>query len=144
MQAYPHHYQVRAHAGAVGDVTLASDGLPTVASGPPPQFGGRGDQWSPETLLVAAVVDCFILTFRAVARAGRLDWHALDARLEGRLDRKDGVTRFTEFTLHAALTVPPGTDHAAARTLLDKAEHGCLISRSLNGPVHLIATVIDG
>lgn len=144
MQPYPHHYQVRAHAGAEGDVTLASEGLPTFASGPPPQFGGRGDQWSPETLLVAAVVDCFILTFRAVARAGRLDWRALDARLQGRLDRVDHVTRFTGFTLHVALTVPPGTAHDAAYALLEKAEHGCLVSRSLNGPVQLIATVIDG
>jgi organic hydroperoxide reductase OsmC/OhrA len=31
------------------------------------QLGGPGGQWSPETLLVAAAAECFILTFRAVA-----------------------------------------------------------------------------
>ena len=144
MQDYPHRYQARASAGPTGDVAVASPDLPPLASGPPPQFGGPGGQWSPETLLVAAVVDCFILTFRAVARASKFEWRSLEADIEGTLDRAQHVTRFTGYALKARLTVPPGTDAAKARSLLEKAEHGCLISSSLNAAVALECTIVEG
>ena len=144
MQDYPHHYRARASAGPVGDVEIASPALPTLASGPPPEFGGAGGQWSPETLLVASVADCFILTFRAVARASKLEWRGLTADIEGRLEKVDRVTRFTGYTLKAVLTVPPGTDAARAKSLLEKAEHGCLISSSLNAPVALDCSIVEG
>ena len=69
MQQLPHSYVVSASAEAESNVTLSSDGLESVTSAPPEAFGGPGDLWSPETLLVAAVADCFILSFRAIARA---------------------------------------------------------------------------
>ena len=144
MQDYPHRYQASASAGPTGDVAIASPGLPTLVSGPPPQFGGRDDQWSPETFLVAAIVDCFILTFRAVARAAKLDWRGLDARIEGTLDRVERVSRFTDYELHATLTVAASTDRAKAQQLLEKAEHGCLISSSLNAKVRLVTTIVEG
>ena len=143
MQDYPHRYQVRASAGPTGDVTIASPGLLPIASGPPPQFGGRDDQWSPETFLIAAIADCFILTFRAMARGAKLDWRSLDAGIEGTLDRVERVSRFTDYELQATLTVPAGTDLAKAQTLLEKAEHGCLISSSLNAKVRLVTTIIE-
>ncbi len=143
MQDYPHRYQVRASAGPSGDVAIASAGLPTLASGPPLQFGGRDDQWSPETFLVAAIADCFILTFRAMARGAKLDWRSLDAGIEGTLDRVERVSRFTDYELQATLIVPPGTDQAKAQLLLEKAEHGCLISSSLNAKVRLVTTIIE-
>jgi organic hydroperoxide reductase OsmC/OhrA len=144
MQDYPHRYTARTRAAATGDVEVASPELPTLRSGSPPQFGGPGGQWSPETLLVAAIADCFILTFRAVARASKLDWRGLEADIEGTLDRVQHTTRFTGYTLKARLTVPPGTDLARAKTLLEKAEHGCLITSSLNAPVALEATIVEG
>ena len=39
------------------------------------------------TLLIAAVADCFILTFRAVARASRFEWISLGCTVDGVLDR---------------------------------------------------------
>ena len=69
MQPFPHHYAVVAKAETQSDVALEGERLPPIASAPPTEFGGPGDRWSPETLLVAAVADCFILTFRAIAGA---------------------------------------------------------------------------
>jgi len=105
------------------------------------EFDGPGDRWSPETLLVAALVDCFVLTFRAVARAGKLPWASLDCQIEGTLAREQGVSRFTAFTLRASLVVPPGVDVEAATSAMHKAEANCLISNSLSGTRELIATV---
>ena len=141
MEALPHHYQASASATAEGNVALDSPGVPGLVSAPPAEFGGPGDQWSPETLLMAAVADCFILTFRAVAAASRLEWQDLQCSAHGTLDRVERTTSFTEVTVKAELTIPAGGDEAKAQRLLEKAEHACLITNSMNGETHLEATV---
>jgi peroxiredoxin-like protein len=141
MDAYPHHYKVQAAAKTEGSVGLASERLPSLSSAPPLQFGGPGDQWSPETLLVAAAVDCLILTFRAIARASKLSWLSLDCEAEGVLDRVDGVTRFTEIRTNARLVLPAGGDAERARRLLEKAEKTCLITCSLKAEPKLTTQV---
>lgn len=144
MHPYPHLYQVRAAARAEGDVTVDSDRLPTLATNAPAEFDGPGDRWSPETLLCAAVADCFVLSFRAVARASKLEWTSLDCHVEGTLDRVEGKTRFTRLRVKASLRVPPGSDEARAARLLEKAEQVCLISNSLLAERHLEPTVLAG
>ncbi len=95
------------------------------------QFGGPGDQWSPETLFVAAVADCFILSFRAIARASKFSWRHLSCRAEGVLDRAEGAARFTELLIQASLQLPEGGDSNKGHRLLEKAEESCLITNSL-------------
>ncbi len=142
MQALPHHYPVTATARSESHVTLKAEDLPELTSAPPAQFGGPGDQWSPEDLLVASVADCFILTFRAIARASKLDWTDLTCKAEGTLDRVERITKFTAFTVTATLTVPATTDTDRAGKLLEKAESACLITRSLEAATHLETEVI--
>ena len=141
MDAFPHRYTVSATAATEGDVALDSNRLSRLPSAPPIEFGGPGDRWSPETLLVAAVADCFVLTFRAVTAVAKLEWSSLTCEVEGTLDRVDRVTQFTAFTVHARLLVPEGTDVEAVRRALEKAEHGCLIRNSLKGASRLEAEV---
>jgi len=131
MRPYPHHYSVEATARGTGTVALSAAGLPSLQTAPPAEFDGPGDQWSPETLLVGAVADCFILTFRAIARASSLSWTDLRCDAVGTLDRVEGATRFTQLEMHAHLTVPAGVDTGKARRLLEKAEKTCLITNSL-------------
>lgn len=131
MQAYPHHYEVHGAAEAQSDVTLDSEGLPTLSSAPPAQFGGPGNRWSPETLFVASVADCFILTFRAIATASKFAWHRLECRTEGVLDRLDGRPQFIELHLHARLTMAADGNADRAERLLEKAEQTCLVTNSL-------------
>jgi organic hydroperoxide reductase OsmC/OhrA len=104
-----------------------------MATGPPPEFDGPGGVWSPETLLIAAVADCFILTFRGVSRAARFEWVGLDAHVDGTLERISGVTQFVRYVTRATLTVPSNADHAKARELLERAEKLCLVANSLRG-----------
>ncbi len=142
MHPYPHRYPVHASARPQGNVMLTSSGLPDVATAPPVEFGGPGDQWSPETLLVGAAADCFILSFRAVATASKLAWNVLSCDVEGVLDRVEGVTRFTEMIVRAHLIVPVGTDEERARRLLEKADKACLIMNSLKLTPQLIADIV--
>ncbi|MBT8085691.1 MAG: OsmC family peroxiredoxin [Woeseia sp.] len=137
MQNLPHHYAVAAATRHDKDVELSSDGLKTLTSAAPAEFGGPGNLWSPETLLVAAVADCFILSFKAIARGMKLDWVALSCEVKGTLDRVDNTTLFTAFTVKAVLDVPAGTDEQKAERIMQKAEHACLISNSLKAETHL-------
>ena len=141
MQNLPHHYTVTATANTEDNVRLSSTGLVDLESAPPVEFGGPGDLWSPETLLAAAVADCFILSFRAVARASKLEWESLTCDVDATLDKVEKATRFTELTQRVTLTVPAGTDEAKAMRLLEKAEHICLITNSLNAETHLEAEI---
>jgi organic hydroperoxide reductase OsmC/OhrA len=131
MHPYPHLYRVAATGETTGKVRVASPQLPDIETAPPPEFDGPGGHWSPETLLCAAVADCFILTFRAVSRGAKFDWLTLQCRVEGTLERSDGQSQFTRFATHATLSVPAGSDAVKARALLERAEHGCLIANSL-------------
>jgi organic hydroperoxide reductase OsmC/OhrA len=141
MQDLPHQYPVSAAAKSSGNVVLSSDGAADLESAPPAEFGGPGDQWSPESLLVAAVADCFVLSFRAIARASRLEWDSLRCSVDGTLDKVDRVVQFTGFAISATLHVPAGTDEGKAQRLLEKAEHACLITNSLKAGSHLEITV---
>lgn len=133
MKPYPHHYTAAAAARGPGSVVISAADLPPIETAAPPEFDGPGGVWSPEMLLCATVADCFILTFRAVARAAHFDWIALDCRVEGVLERSGNTTQFTRFSTAARLAIPPGADEAKARHLLGRAEHGCLVSNSLRG-----------
>lgn len=131
MKPYPHHYQVQGSADAEGWIALAASGLPTVETAAPEPFGGPGDRWSPETLLVGAVASCFVLTFRAIARASGLVWTRLRVTAGGTLERMEGGPRFTAVQVEVVLTVPADVSEDRARRLLEKAERGCLVTRSL-------------
>jgi organic hydroperoxide reductase OsmC/OhrA len=131
MKPFPHSYKVTATAEEQSHIELSSSGLRSLTSEAPSEFGGVGGFWSPETMTVAAVADCFVLTFRAIALVSNLRWTKLVCDAEGTLNRSDGVTRFTEIQLNAHLKVPVGTDIEKARRVLEKTEKNCVIGNSL-------------
>src|SRR5574339_1125641 len=114
MQPFPHHYSVSARAATQGDVAVQGDRLATIPSAPPTEFGGPGDRWSPETLLVAAVADCFVLTFRGIAGLSRFSWVSLDCNVTGKVERVDRATQFTALEVRARLRVPSGANEDQA------------------------------
>ncbi|HVZ44466.1 MAG TPA: OsmC family protein [Ramlibacter sp.] len=133
----PHHYHVRASGAAQGPVSVHEDGLPTLQTQAPPQFGGPEGFWSPETLLTAAVADCFILSFRAVARAVRLEWESLDVDVTGLLEKAADAVRFTSFTVAPRLVISDSSAQDVALRCLERAEQTCLVSNSLKAEVTL-------
>jgi organic hydroperoxide reductase OsmC/OhrA len=143
MHPFPHRYQVSIAAKPEGALGLNAEGLPEIASLPPPEFDGPGGYWSPESLLLASVGDCTMLTFRAIAKASRFEWRELSANVEGLLERVDGTSRFTRVEMRVRLVVPAGADVARAKKLLEKAEQGCPISNSLKAERHLECEVVE-
>ena len=130
-EPYPHTYTAEASGGFSGGVVLATPGAVAFTSTPARQFGGPGDAWSPEALLVAALADCFVFTFRAVSGAALFGWQQLECRAEGLLEKRERLAQFTRVSLQARLTLAPGADAARARRLLRQADRTCLIANSL-------------
>ena len=141
MHPFPHRYVVSASAEPEGDVAVASAGLEPMHTAPPVEFDGPGDRWSPETLLCGALADCFVLTFRSVARARGFAWVSLDVEVRGTLERENRNSKFTRFDIEARLRIPTVGDAEAAGRLLHQAEAGCLISNSLVGERQLAVVV---
>lgn len=141
MKPLPHDYDVTLSGAPAGYATLSRAGLPDLTTAPPAEYGGPGDAWSPEHLLLAAVSSCFLFTFRAVAKASHVDFVDVEAHAAGTVDRVGGVTRFSDISVHPTVTLPKGADVAAAQRAIEKAVTRCLVSSSLDTPVRVEPTI---
>jgi peroxiredoxin-like protein len=139
----PHQYSAHLSAEPLGYAEVGSPGLPTLRVAAPVDYDGPGDAWSPEHLLLAAVQSCLLLTFRALAKVSQLPFVRLEVETSGTVDRKDGVTRFTEILLRPRLTVPAGTSHERAQRILERSEKACLVSESLATPIRMEHTILE-
>jgi uncharacterized OsmC-like protein len=92
-------------------------------------------------LFVAAVADCFALTFRGIAGLSRFSWVSLECNVTATVERVDRVSQFTALEIRARLRVPSGALDEQARRLLTKAEETCLVTNSLKVHPHLESLV---
>jgi len=143
MESLPHNYKVKAISTKADIITLIADNKPELLSAAPREFDGPGDLWSPEDLLVAAVADCFILSFKAIAKASRVSWNSVSCEASGILDKVERSLQFTSFEVNVKLDIPSLEDHEKAARALQKAEKGCLITNSLKADCHLKYEIIN-
>ena len=142
MQALPHQYVVSARAKSDTYLELSGDNLPVIEAAAPTGFGGPGDVWSPEDLLMSSVAACTILSFKAIAQISKLAWESLECVSEGTLDRVERTTLFTKVVTRATLTISNEEDREKAEKLLNKAEQTCLVSNSLSAQCSIECTVL--
>jgi peroxiredoxin-like protein len=143
LKPLPHTYTAQLDGGREGYATISEERLPDLVVAPPADFGGPGDAWSPEHLLLASVQACYLFTLRAVARHISQPFDDLRVTATGLLDRQDGTLRFTDIVLRVQITVPAGSEPTRVRHLLDTAKKGCLISASLSTPVRVDAEIVE-
>ena len=142
MQPLPHHYLVGVAGTMAGPLTVGASGLPDMVCNAPREFGGPGDRWSPESLFVAALACCFILTFRAVALASKIEWSRLECSTTGTLERIDGVTQFSRVSTVATLSIRSNADTILCERALEKAERECLVANSLRAHRELQVQIV--
>ena len=137
-----HEYEVIGQWGGGRGGTLESHTLNHVLEfSPPPEFQGRVGFWTPEHFLVGAVTSCFISTFAAIAELSKLEVVSLRVGAKGILEKGEGGYRFTEIILYPELTIHAPQDRERAQRLLEKAERGCLIARSLSSKVTTVPAI---
>lgn len=124
-------------------VTIHSPGAPALEVSSPPEFQGQEGVWTPETLLVASVNTCFVLTFLAIAQLSKLEVVSLRVRTWGRLEKLEGAGyQITEIVIKPLLGLRSETDRERAERLLEKAERNCFISNSIKANVRLEPEII--
>ncbi|HET9368981.1 MAG TPA: OsmC family protein [Vicinamibacterales bacterium] len=142
MTPLPHHYRVELSGTSSGYAAVEADALPRLRVASPTFYGGPGDAWTPEHLLLASVEACFMFTLRAICAASKIRFEELDLVTEGIVDRRDGRTRFTEITLKPRLVVPSDADLDRLAQLMTKTERACLITASLDTPVRVEPEIV--
>lgn len=142
MQPLPHQYSVAADGSGVGPITIAADNVPTLRAASARELDGPGDQWSPQALLMAATASCYILEFRALAQASKLEWKRIECTVIGTLERVDGVVRFSRAETHVKLLVSGAASDELCKRVLQRAERGCLIANSLRAKRELHAEIL--
>ena len=133
----PHHYSIKVNGTPTGDLIASADHLPHLEISPPLEFGGPGDKWSPEDLLMAAVANCLVLSFRIIAEKSKLEWISIECISEGELNLVGGKMLFTKINSRVMLVILSEDDRAKAEKLLYRAEETCLISNSLSAELIL-------
>jgi organic hydroperoxide reductase OsmC/OhrA len=101
----------------------------------PPEFGGEPGVWTPEHFLLASVASCFIETFKAVAKASKLDFQGIEVGVDGVIEKDTGGLRFTKITIQPALIMYSDEVRELGLRLLAKTERSCLIVRSLSAEI---------
>ena len=136
---FPHHYHVRVEGGSGGAVLSAAP-RPEFRGGPPAEFGGRDEWWSPEHLLLSAAGLCLKTTFDAFAARAGVPVLAWTSRVLGTLDKTTQGLAFTRIAIEVELVTAP--EHAdRARELLQSAKKHCIVSNALKTPVEVVPTV---
>lgn len=114
----------------------------TIEVATPPEFDkGIPNIWSPEHLLTASVVSCFMTTFLAVAEYSKLEFISFECHAEGILEKIEGKYLMTKIILKPILTIPEIDKFEKAQRVLEKSENACLISNSIKSVVQLRATI---
>lgn len=108
----------------------------------PPEFPkGIEGVWSPEHLLTASVVSCYMTTFLSIAENSKLDFDDFSCSAKGKLENVEGKYLMTEIVLEPILHISKEANSARAERILQKSEAACLISNSIKSKVILNPTI---
>lgn len=133
---FPHRYETALAWTGESRGVLSAPPRPDLPGGPPPEFGGRATDWSPEHLLLASANLCLMATFMAIGGKNGLKVLEYSSVARGTLDNGlDGVA-FTEVLIKVKVRVPQGEEAKAGRTL-EAAKRHCIVSNSLRRHVEV-------
>ena len=115
---------------------IAVPGKPVVHCSNDPLLGGDPGKMNPEDLLLSALSACHMLWYLHYASdAGLRVLGYEDSPLgQGELG-PGGAGRFVKATLRPRVTLPPGSDLAAAEAIHHRIHAVCFIARSVSFPV---------
>lgn len=115
---------------------IEADGKPVLLGSADPSFRGDASRWNPEELLVAALSQCHMLSYLAVAAANKVDVvDYTDTATGTMVTGGDGSGQFTEVVLYPRVVVSDPAMVDTAHRLHEKAGRLCFIARSVAFPV---------
>ncbi|HEY0259245.1 MAG TPA: OsmC family protein [Lacisediminihabitans sp.] len=117
------------------DHVVRAEGKDDIVGSSAPAFRGDADRWNPEELLIAALVQCHLLSYLHVAATNGVVVTAYtDAAVGTMAQTANGGGHFTSVTLRPVVTISSGDPELALR-LHEEASEQCFIASSVNFPV---------
>lgn len=129
----PADYSRNAIAGAPGKHVIQ------VSTGP--SYGGDPSRWNPEDLFGAALANCHMLTFLALARKAGVDVRSYEEDATVTLDTVQHVTRITKVRLAPKITISASSDPEKTREMFEKAHKYCFVGNSTTAEIVMEPTV---
>jgi organic hydroperoxide reductase OsmC/OhrA len=115
---------------------VTTEGKPAIEGSADPAFYGAKDRWNPEELLVAALSQCHMLSYLALAaRDGVVVTSYHDAAVGQMAETAGWSGQFTEVVLSPVVTVADPSMVRKAQDLHQAAHETCFIANSVNFPV---------
>lgn len=117
------------------DVVIQAEGPGELQGSAAKQFHGDSARWNPEQLLLAALVECHILSYLYVA--GQAELEVAKVSVRGKLSLEAGPEggQISSATLYPEVWVTDTMQLPRARELHDEAHRQCFIARSVNFPI---------
>lgn len=134
---FPHRYEISVEHAPRHAARVTAPPRPVILGGPPPQFDGNDEWWSPEHLLLSSAALCFAMTFDSFARRAQWPYDSLRCDAVGVLDKTPEGFRFVEILLNPVLK--SSGDPEKGRALLESAKKHCIVANSLKAEVRLSA-----
>ena len=119
---------------------LKSRGKPTLEITPPLEFGGKGDSWSPEELLVGALESCMLLTTLYFVGKLKVGLSAYESHAVGRMERTVDGLRFQKIGVEIHVVVKSPEDEEKMRKAVKQAEAFCPVSAVVSCPIQVNVT----
>ena len=107
----------------------------------PKEFGGEGNDWSPEHLLLGALSSCFMTTYLSFMQKFRFSILQLECSADGQVELVDGRYKFTEINLYPKIVIAGEADLEKANLAMEKTHKYCLVGNSLNATIRYLGQV---
>lgn len=116
-------------------MVIQADGPGELQGSAAKPFHGDTTRWNPEQLLLAALVECHVLSYLYVAGQAELAVEKITVRGELTLEAGADGGQVTSATLYPEVWVADSMQLPRAKELHDEAHRQCFIARSVNFPV---------
>lgn len=135
----PHEYEVSVGWEPDGSGVVTAGSRPVILGGPPPQFGGRAELWSPEHLLLSALSLCLMSTFQVfLSRQPYCVIHC-SSHVKGVLEKTAAGIAFSSIVIDVDVEAAAHRIEDVKR-LLETAKRHCIVANALKTPVYLKIT----
>jgi peroxiredoxin-like protein len=114
----------------------------TVAT--PPDFGGEGEQWSPEHLFLGSISSCFMTTYLAFTKKFQFSIAGLSCNIIGEVGLISGKYQFTHINIFPKIYVEEESVKVKAKKALEKTEQYCLIAHSVAAQLSYHPEILKG
>lgn len=104
--------------------------------GPAPEFDGSPETLNPEEMFIAAINNCLMTTFFYFVRKSNVEILLYCSDAQGLVEKQADGFRFADVEVRVEVTLPRREFAEKVRQFGDLAEKYCLVSRSVNCPVH--------